>query len=297
MLFEEPILETKQTPKKSSPSQVFLLEGECEISKFHNTLLGKNLHHAFLLPQIYENFDNLMENFLHYFTGASFERFNLKPNENGNILIESFEEALNFAQKTSFANKKAIVIYGVCQLSLNVANALLKILEEPPKETYFLLIYYKKEQILNTINSRSILVNFKNSNENFSFLYKNFIKTSLSENEVYSITGGRINILPIFLNEDAKEIIDDFKLLIQDKFLYIKFKKFFTTHNKKPIFLDLIFLLIESEVSKYETSKNLTQNPTLYFSFILQKKYVNIYNTNLEAFLYYTIYRLCLIIL
>ena len=219
MLFEEPILETKPTPKKAISSETFVLEGECEISRFHDSLLGKNLHHAFLLPEIYGYFEILLQNFLQYFAGKNYEHFDLKPNENGNILIENFEEALSFAQKTSFASKKVIVVYGVCQLSLNVANALLKILEEPPKDTYFLLIYYKKEQILSTIKSRSILKSFKNSHENFSFLYQNFIKGSFTEDEAYFLSGGKINLLPIFLSEDAKKIIDDFNLLIKNKFL------------------------------------------------------------------------------
>jgi hypothetical protein len=288
MLFEEPILEQKKTTKSVSSIETLNFVGDCEISKFHKNLQDKNLHHAILLPEIYSYFQALLQDFLNYFCKEDYERFDLKPNENGNILIENFEEALSFAQKTSFTSKKIIIIYGVCELSLSVANALLKILEEPPKETFFLLIYRKKDVILSTIRSRAVLISFKNSYQNFSFLYNNFVKSDVGEQEVWEMTGGNINLLPIFLNQDASVIRNDFNKLISENFSYLKFKKFFITHNQKSIFFSLICLLIE-----FEISKKALKDTKFYFSFILQKKYVSIYNTNLEAFLYYTIYCLC----
>ena len=52
------------------------------------------------------------------------------------------------------SDKKACIIWGLDYINANAANRLLKVLEEPPKQTYFILIAKDQAKILPTIASR-----------------------------------------------------------------------------------------------------------------------------------------------
>ena len=73
---------------------------------------------------------------------------------------------IDFLNKSSFNNyKKIILIDGVENLNISSANALLKILEEPPNKTLFILITSKINLITPTIQSRCQKIFFPNFNE------------------------------------------------------------------------------------------------------------------------------------
>ncbi|MDC0857325.1 hypothetical protein OAP83_01265 [Rickettsiales bacterium] len=75
------------------------------------------------------------------------------------ISVDQIREINNFMLQTSYlGGAKITVINSVNNLNKNSANALLKILEEPPKNSFFFLICHDKERVLDTIKSRSISV-------------------------------------------------------------------------------------------------------------------------------------------
>ena len=77
------------------------------------------------------------------------------------IEISKIREILNFSSKTSFSNKKKIVlINNVEKMNINASNALLKILEEPSTNLFFILIHSSHKKLISTINSRCIKFNF-----------------------------------------------------------------------------------------------------------------------------------------
>jgi DNA polymerase III subunit delta' len=59
------------------------------------------------------------------------------------------------------ADRRAIIIDCADDLERNGANALLKSLEEPPKDTYFLLVSHASERLLPTIRSRCQIMRFE----------------------------------------------------------------------------------------------------------------------------------------
>ena len=283
MLFEE------ETIVSIQPSSKVNFEGNKEIYSFHHTLTSKNFPHGMLLPSIYSDFPELLDNLIKSINSDEVDKFELKQNENGNILMESLLECITFAQKTSFIGKKIIIINNVCELSLNVSNALLKVLEEPPKDTIFFLTYRVKSLILPTIASRCLLVEFKNSKENFDFIFDNFINNSISKSQVASIVSSQINLISLFKDSETQSIINDFNNLINN-FGYINFKSFFVKYCKQKNQINLIYLLIENKIKElsYDKMINLQQH------FIFYKRCFKTYNINLELFLYYIINRICL---
>jgi DNA polymerase III subunit delta' len=71
------------------------------------------------------------------------------------IKIEQVREIAGFIALTSHhGGAKLVLIHPAETLNVNAANALLKNLEEPPPETYFLLVAHRWHQLLPTIRSR-----------------------------------------------------------------------------------------------------------------------------------------------
>ncbi len=72
--------------------------------------------------------------------------------------IRSMQQRLQ--QTAQQGGNKICIICPAENMNENAANALLKVLEEPPADTYFLLVVHQVSQILPTILSRSQRVNF-----------------------------------------------------------------------------------------------------------------------------------------
>ena len=64
---------------------------------------------------------------------------------------------INFANKTNFGKKiKFILIDNAEYLNLHSANALLKIIEEPTPNTFFIFIQNSSLKLIDTLKSRCI---------------------------------------------------------------------------------------------------------------------------------------------
>jgi len=70
-----------------------------------------------------------------------------------------------FATQSSISNYRVVVIDAIDDLERGGANALLKNLEEPPKDTVFLLVSHAPERLLPTIRSRCQILRFDPLND------------------------------------------------------------------------------------------------------------------------------------
>ena len=68
--------------------------------------------------------------------------------------------------KSNEGGYKIAIIWQADKMQLNCSNKLLKLLEEPPAETLFILITEKPEDLLATIQSRTQRINIRNIDEN-----------------------------------------------------------------------------------------------------------------------------------
>jgi len=80
------------------------------------------------------------------------------------------------SQKAQVGKTKVLHLMHVQNMNMNASNALLKILEEPPQGTYFLLTAFQAASLLPTIKSRCLLVNVPTPNENdvYQWLSNNY---------------------------------------------------------------------------------------------------------------------------
>ncbi|HRE30461.1 MAG TPA: DNA polymerase III subunit delta' C-terminal domain-containing protein, partial [Candidatus Berkiella sp.] len=79
--------------------------------------------------------------------------------DNTSISIDEIREIIDFLAKASHQSANRVVVITADHLTVNCANALLKILEEPPNQTFFILIAKHLSAILPTIRSRCFVVN------------------------------------------------------------------------------------------------------------------------------------------
>ncbi|MFN7729141.1 MAG: ATP-binding protein [Bdellovibrio sp.] len=80
--------------------------------------------------------------------------------EKTQIKIEQSREILDFLSLRAISNARIVIIDGAHNLNAQAGNALLKILEEPPENSYFFLIAPSARHVLPTLRSRSQIVRF-----------------------------------------------------------------------------------------------------------------------------------------
>lgn len=80
-------------------------------------------------------------------------------NKQGNIGVEEATQLFKkLALKAYLGKNKVCVLWGVERLNIQAANKLLKLIEEPPKNTYFIFVVSDEEALLPTIKSRCQLI-------------------------------------------------------------------------------------------------------------------------------------------
>ena len=246
--------------KKNLPNKI-LLSGEKGIGK--STLAYHIINHVLSLDEDY-SYD--LKNFKINPDNKSFKLILNKSNPNFiSIDISDDKKSINLNQirnliitlnKSSFNTKpRLVLIDNIELLNINSVNALLKILEEPNDNIYFILINNNKK-ILPTLKSRCL-------NFNIHLTFKQSIDVTnkiLGENfmdlihdhmiNYYSTPGSILNLLD-FANKndfDLREI--DLKDLIKKIIMDKKYKK-------DQLIKNLLYSLIEFYFRKNVSVKNI----------------------------------------
>lgn len=92
----------------------------------------------------------------------------VQPEEEKDIKVEVVRDLLDQARvQPSRATLKMFVIDGADHMTIAAANALLKVLEEPPERVRFFLLAEQLEDVLPTIRSRCAIVRYNKLSEAF----------------------------------------------------------------------------------------------------------------------------------
>jgi len=204
--------------------------------------------------------------------------------EKKNIDIAQIREMISYTNKSSFNKKpRLILIDNIENLNISSVNALLKIVEEPNENIFFILIHNNEKSILSTLRSRCLTFKI-----NLSFtkcievtnklLGKNIL--DLINHELftnYNTPGDLINLLD-FANERKinlkKYSLVEFLTLLIDNSYYKKNK---TIKDLLLNFIELFFL------KKYNITDN--KNPVFnnYHEFLLKINNTNKFNLDYES--------------
>ena len=202
--------------------------------------------------------------------------------------------------KTINGAYRVVIIDSIDSLNKSSCNALLKILEEPPQKTIFILICHNINYIPDTILSRSIKFNFKDMNilNTNAILDLNRIKTNTDKIiKLYDnkrITAGKIVYL---LKNNFEDIENDFEdFIANDKSndfrnVLIKTRKYIKKedNDKFLILIELFMIWIKKNAMKIlydiENNSDLLKTITYWDKYQIKYKNLNDFNLNKEEFI------------
>jgi len=203
--------------------------------------------------------------------------------EKKSIEISQVREMINYANKSSFNDKpRFVLIDNIENLNTNSLNALLKIVEEPNENLFFILVHDSRKKILDTLKSRcvtfklnltfdeTINISSKILNENvINFLNEEIINYYITPGEIINLINFSKNNNIDLKNNSMKEIL----LLLIDGNYYNKdkFVKQYIFNIVQHYFLSLLI--------KKNTKKNIYSQ---YNKFINMNNNCNKFNLNYE---------------
>ena len=249
---------------------------------FINYVLSKNEDDSYSFKSKQININNKSFKLMNNSTHPNFSLINLKINKK-NIEIDQIRNIINYSQKSSFnQNKRFILIDNIELLTKSASNSLLKLLEEPPENLYFILIHDNSYRILETIKSRSI--NFKINFTNKSII--EITKKIMGEEDFSNINNTYLKMYNsigdlVFLNNFAKKYEINIKsYTVKELLNYIISKKLYKKDSELNIFIYRLiqFLLFET----FYLSKD-NKIYDLYKYFILKMNNTIKYNLDIES--------------
>lgn len=238
---------------------------------------------------IYQNHGN----FLHIFPF-----FDDKKKSNQSIGVQDIKKIHNFLEKTPQdpKNKRIVLIDSLDNTTFQAKNSFLKILEEPPRNVFFIIIASDKSQILPTIKSRcQILRCLELSNENmtkalgkifenpFSFdaeKFQNILKLAKGNvrDAAFLVEESRFLLfqkIEEFLNDSILnyQILENISSVLSNKKNYVQFQQF------------LKYILTRISKNAKDNVKNDFGQYWANFYFDIQKKIIEaeIYNLDKKS--------------
>jgi DNA polymerase-3 subunit delta' len=218
--------------------------------------------------------NNIFENII-YLSGSDFK----------NIKVEDIRNLKKKIYQTSISNKSRFIILDDVELfKHNSLNALLKSIEEPTKNNYFLLINNKTKPLLNTIKSRSleikIILDKKETDQIIELLIRNFNLNLKLDKDYLNISPGYFLKFNFICENNNISLNDDFlKNLSVILNLYKK--------NKDVMYVDFILFLADCYFNKLRVNNVISSKKIIeYKSFVFEN--INkffLYNLNQNALL------------
>ena len=218
---------------------------------------------SFFLNQFIENlFPNIL-----YLNGSDYR----------NVRIDDIRKIINDLNKSPIKkDKRFIILDDIDRFNINSLNALLKIIEDPGKNNFFILINNKSNKLLNTIKSRSIEIKIMINNQDRLSISTSLLKyfnqeRIFDENLVSSTPGNFLKFNYIFNNNS---------LDINEKFL-TNFSNILRIYKKeKDIFYkEMLLFFVEYNFQKLK-SQGIIDNKKL-----IEKRLMILQNIN-DFFLY-----------
>ena len=224
--------------------RVLMLTGKKGIGKF--TLINHFLNYIYdneNYDRINNSINSKTQFYKQYLNNMFPNIIHLKGDNFRNIRINDIRDLKSKILKTSILEKKRFIILDDIELfNTNSLNALLKIIEEPSSENYFILINNKTKSLIDTIHSRSLEINISMTNEMRikvieSLIKKNDLDIFIDFNSL-SLTPGDFLSFNEICKENEINIDDDY--LRNLKLLLSIYKK-----NKDISIINMILFLTD----------------------------------------------------
>ena len=130
-------------------------------------------------------------------------------NKQGEIRVDDAQEILKLLSLKSYeGGHKIVIVWMAEKMNVTASNKLLKLLEEPPEKTVFILIAENEEDIIQTILSRCQVLHFGGLNEKViadSLILNENIEASLADKIAHQ-SQGNYNKALLLLDEESEEL-------------------------------------------------------------------------------------------
>ena len=255
--------------KKKLPNKI-LLSGQKGIGKstlaYHliNYVLSKSEDFAYDINNYKINKENKDYRLIQNGSNPNFNLIDVLP-EKKTINIEQVRDLIKQINKSSFNDKpRFVLIDNIENLNINSVNALLKNLEEPNKNIFFILISTQKK-IFPTLKSRCLQFKISlNNYESFNVLNK-ILKNNIYEYinkdllNYYFTPGNIYKLISFSISSDIdlqkKSLKDFLKIMIQKNFYKNNQIIKFIIYEYFEFFLTYKFSLKNFKYHKYFTNK------------------------------------------
>lgn len=271
--------------QKKMPNKI-LLSGKKGSGKstlaYHliNYILSENEKYKYNLENLSINNNNRSYKLLQSNSHPNFYLIDLLTDKKS-IDVSQIREMINYTNKSTFNDMaRFILIDNVENLNKNSVNALLKIIEEPSNNVFFILINNNEKNILPTLKSRCLTFKINLTFNEFlnisnSILEKNVLEFINYDLLSYYNSPGEIVSLFNFAEEKSIELdkhtVSSFINLIIENNYYKK---------NKPVKVLLVNLIELFFLKKYMTTNTKTSLNNFYHKFI--KKIYNTEKFNLD---------------
>ncbi len=130
-------------------------------------------------------------------------------NKQGEIRVDDAQEILKALSLKSYeGGYKIVIVWMAEKMNISASNKLLKLLEEPPEKTVFILISENEEDIIQTIRSRCQVLHFNGLSEKIiadGLILRENIEASLADKIAHQ-SQGNYNKALLLLNEESEEL-------------------------------------------------------------------------------------------
>ncbi|NRA73748.1 MAG: AAA family ATPase [Rickettsiales bacterium] len=177
-----------------------------------------------------------------------------------NVNVSEIRTISNFMHKTTYHSNlpKLIIIDYAENLNMHSFNALLKTLEEPTNNTFFILITNDLKILPDTIKSRSILLKFSLPNPSVVYHQIKQQFSNLSDvhlNEYLSLASTTGVISNLINNDTLKSYKQLLEMMYATKGASAKLYKFIETNFSTLEQLDIFSILIKNLINKLLKAK------------------------------------------
>jgi len=146
----------------------------------------------------------------------------LTEDDKGTIGVDEVRQLIKFMHLTAAEGAYKVAIIDSCDgMTVNAANALLKILEEPPAKTLLLLVCNSLGKLLPTVRSRCRLLRI---NTPTTQVFASAIKTTTGKEfsikeiiDLYNLSHGSIGLALNIIEHDALDLVFQIQKQIQNK--------------------------------------------------------------------------------
>ena len=201
------------------------------------------------------------------------------------IEISQIREMINYSNKSAFNNRERIILIdNVENLNLNSSSALLKIIEEPNENVFFILIFDNSKRIIETLKSRCLKFNFFLSLDECIDAANKIIQQNIYDIvnkdliNCYNTVGDFIHLINFSISSKLNISNRDLKSLL----INVIDEKYY---KKDSYIKDNIYKYIEFYFLKLiNLNKSQNQIYLLYENFIKKIYYLKKFNLDEEAF-------------